>query len=92
MSELNGHTELQVFNAQYERENARERMQDAINTLNRAKEDLERYLANFDDAENDRERARQLNYAINYLVTNIQPNIRIDLLAHSQAELTRTGF
>jgi hypothetical protein len=91
MSELNGRTELQVFNAKYERENARERMQDAINTLNRAKEDLQRCMANFDDAENDRERARQVNYAINYLVTNIQPNIRIDLLAHSQAELTRTG-
>jgi len=92
MSELNGRIELQVLNANYERENARERIQDAIYTLKRAKDDLERCLANFDDAENDRERSRQLNFAIHYLVTNIQPNIRIDLLANSQAELTRTGL
>lgn len=92
MSEANGRTEFEVISANYEREIARERLQDAIKTLDRAKEDLERCLENFIDAETDRERARQLNYAINYLVSNIQPNVRIDLLAHSQAELVRTGL
>lgn len=92
MSKANGHNEFQVISANCEREVARERLQDAIKTLDRAKEDLVRCLENFNDDETDRERARQVNYAINYLVSNIQPNVRIDLLAHSQAELIRTGL
>ncbi len=30
-----------------------------------------------------------INYAINHLCCNIQPNLRIDLLADSQAELAK---
>jgi hypothetical protein len=32
-----------------------------------------------------------MNSAINHLVCNIQPNLRIDLLAESQAELAVLG-
>jgi hypothetical protein len=30
-----------------------------------------------------------MNYAINHLYSNIQPNLRIDLLADSQADLAK---
>ena len=70
---------------------ARERLQDSINTLQRAMYELERYAEKFDEAEDNVERAKVLNYSINHLVCNIQPNLRIDLLAHSQAELSKLG-
>ena len=83
--------ELQEIVAQQVREIAKERLQSAINSLQRAMYELERYAEKFDEAEDNVERAKVLNYSINHLVCNIQPNLRIDLLAHSQAELSKLG-
>ena len=83
--------ELQEIVAQQVREIAKERLQSAINSLQRAMYELERYAEKFDEAEDNLERAKVLNYSINHLVCNIQPNLRIDLLAHSQAELSKFG-
>lgn len=74
--------------ANYERSQARKRLQVAINTLQRAMHDLEVFQEKFDEAANDAERAQLLNSAVNHLTCNILPNCRIDLLANSQAELT----
>lgn len=73
--------------ANYERTQARKRLQSAINTLQRSMYDMECILEKLDEAKDDSERARHMNAAINHLVCNIQPNLRIDLLANSQAEL-----
>ena len=81
--------ELQEIAAQQVREMAKERLQSAINSLQRAMYALEVYADKFDNAATDYERAKVVNYAINYLYCNIQPNLRIDLLADSQAELAK---
>jgi hypothetical protein len=47
---------------------------------------LEVYADKYDNAGTDYERAKVINYAINHLYCNIQPNLRIDLLADSQAD------
>jgi len=84
--------ELQTLVEQQVRVIAKERLQSAINSLQRAMYELEVYADKFDNASTDYDRAKVINYAINHLYCNIQPNLRIDLLAHSQAELTRTGL
>ncbi len=77
--------------AQAARQSARESLENARNTLERALREMDGYLAKFDDAATDRDRARVINWSINHLVANIQPNLRIDLLADSQSELTKLG-
>ena len=81
--------ELQEIAAQQVREMAKERLQSAINSLHRAMYDLEVYADKFGNAATDYERGKVVNYAINHLYCNIQPNLRIDLLADSQAELAK---
>ena len=81
--------ELQEISAQQVRETAKERLQSAINSLQRAMYALEVYADKFDNAATDYERGKVINYAINHLYCNIQPNLRIDLLADSQAELAK---
>ena len=81
--------ERQEIVAQQVREIAKERLQSAINSLQRAMYDLEVYADKFDNAGTDYERGKVMNYAINHLYCNIQPNLRIDLLADSQAELAK---
>ncbi len=77
------------FVAEMTRKNARESLVNARNTLERALQEMGRYIAQFDDAATDRDRAKVLNWSINHLVCNIQPNLRIDLLADSQSELSK---
>ena len=81
--------ELQEISAQQVREMAKERLQSAINSLQRAMYALEVYADKLDNAATDCERGKVMNYAINHLYCNIQPNLRIDLLADSQAELAK---
>ena len=81
--------ELQEIAAQQVRDMAKERLQSAINSLQRAMYALEVYADKLDNAATDYERGKVINYAINYLYCNIQPNLRIDLLADSQAELAK---
>ena len=81
--------ELQEIAAQQVREMAKERLQSAINSLQRAMYALEVYADKFDNADTDYERGKVMNYAINHLYCNIQPNLRIDQLADSQAELAK---
>ena len=81
--------EIQEIVAKQVREIAKERLQSAINSLQRAMYDLEVYADKFDNAVTDYERGKVMNYAINHLYCNIQPNLRIDLLADSQAELAK---
>ena len=86
---MTANRELKELQAQQVREIAKERLQSAINSLQRAMYDLEVYSDKFDNASTDYERGKVVNYAINHLYSNIQPNLRIDLLADSQAELAK---
>lgn len=69
------------------REKANQRLQDALKILQRSMDEIERYQDRFQDCKSDSERAQVINWAVNYLVCNIMPNLRVDLLADSQAEL-----
>jgi len=77
--------------AKHARKQAHQRLQSAINCLQRSMYNMECFLEKLDSAKDDSERAQHINSAINYLVTGIQPNLRIDLLAESQAELAKLG-
>lgn len=87
----NSQNEIPTLYAIHVRQQAHERLQAAINCLQRSMFELECYLEKLDAAANDVQRAEIINAAINHLVTGIQPNLRIDLLAHSQAELCKLG-
>ena len=86
---MTANRELEAMQAQQLRKQAKQRLQSAINSLQRAMYDLEIYADKYDSAVTDYDRAKVINYAINYLYCNIQPNLRIDLLADSQAELAK---
>ena len=68
-------------------EQAKERMQDAANTLQRSMYELELYIERFEQATSDRELSKVVNRFLTYLASGITPNIRFDLLADSQAQL-----
>ncbi len=85
-------SDYQIIEANYIREKPTERLEDAINFLQRSAYDLELYAEKLEGAEDDRQRAQVMNWAINHLVCNILPNLRIELLANSQAELSKTGM
>lgn len=77
--------------ANYERTQAGKHLEFVINRLQRSMYDLECCLENLEAAKDDTERAKALNSAISHLVCSMQPNLRIDLLAQSQAELAILG-
>lgn len=81
--------ELDALQTQQVREQAKQRLQSAINSLQRAIYDLDVYADKYDSAVSDYDRAKVINYAIHHLYCNIQPNMRIDMLADSQAELAK---
>jgi hypothetical protein len=80
-------TDRLAIEAKLARTTASERLQAAINHLQRSMYEMECYQEKLAEATSDRERSQVLNWAINHLVCDIQPNLRIDLLATSQAEL-----
>jgi len=80
-------TDRLAIEAKSIRTSAYERLQAAINHLQRSMYEMERYQEKLEEATSDRKRSQVLNWAINHLICNIQPNLRIDLLATSQAEL-----
>lgn len=79
--------DIQAAQGQYLVKQVAERLQAAVNTLQRCMYEVDRYCERFSEAATDRERAQVVNWAINYLVCSITPNLRIDLLADSQAQL-----
>lgn len=84
-------TQCELLKAEHTRQQANQRLQSAINCLQRKMYSMECLLEKLDTAKDDAERARVFNSAINHLVTGIQPNLRIDLLADSQSELAKLG-
>ena len=69
------------------RDKAEQRLRDAVNVLHRSIDEINRYQERLLDCKTDVERSQVINWAVNYLVCSITPNLRIDLLADSQAEL-----
>ena len=84
-------TKTKSLVAKHVHKQAHQRLQSSINCLQNSVIRMEGILEQLDSAADDAERARALNAAIHYLVAGIQSNLRIDLLAVSQAELAKLG-
>lgn len=91
MKTQDNQTQCTLLKAKHTRQQANQLLQSAINCLQRNMYSMECLLEKLDTAKDDAERARVMNSAINHLVTGIQPNLRIDLLADSQSELAKLG-
>ena len=83
--------QFQALEHKHAVEQAAERMHDAVNTLERGINEMQRYIQRFDQATKDGERGKVINRFLSYLASGITPNIRFDLLADSQAQLTVFG-
>lgn len=80
--------QFQALQHKHAVEQAAERMHDAVNTLERGIDEMQRYIQRFDQATNDDERGKVINRFLTYLASGITANIRFDLLADSQAQLS----
>lgn len=55
--------------------------------LVRATQELEHYMREYDEAETPRDKARVLNWTVNYMASNILGNARLDMLADAIGRL-----
>ncbi len=78
-----------LIEGHYTRECGQQRIEDVIAQLDRIKLEVQRYAGRYTEAQDDAERAKVLNWTIHHITTNLMSNIRIDLLADSQAQLTK---
>ncbi|MFM7009446.1 MAG: hypothetical protein ACKO0Z_08985 [Betaproteobacteria bacterium] len=85
------HPTVIVYERELARERGLERIEQVIEQIDRFKREVQRYADRYADAENDAERAKVVNWTIHHITTNIVSNLRIDLLADSQAALARLG-
>jgi hypothetical protein len=74
---------------QLKQQNAREALVYARDILKRAIREIDTYIDYLDKAENNSKRAQIMNWALYYLVCNILPNVRLDLIANAQAEFSK---
>ena len=79
--------------ADYEIEYATRSGHDALSnaraTLERALAELDRYITRYEDAEDIKDKANVLNWALGHLATYVPNNVRLDMIATAQAELMR---
>ena len=66
---------------------ANEALETVRNTLERAVQEVGAYQLQIAGAQTHEKKAEIVNWAINYLASNIFPNLRLDQLAAAQAEL-----
>ena len=81
--------EQQALLTRHTQQQSRQALVYSRTILENALKELDGYLQQFDQSEDTQQRARVMNWAINYLVSNLHGNLRIDQLANQQAELTR---
>ena len=77
------------FQAHYAETSGRDALANARATMQRALEELDRYIARYDEAESLKDKANVLNWTLSHLATYVPNNVRLDLIAGAQAELVR---
>lgn len=75
------------FRAQQARQDAVDRLQAAVNHLQRSTYELEIYIEQIKSAQEDKQRSDVMSWAISSITCNIMPNLRVEMLARSQADL-----
>ena len=81
-------TEAQ-YTSRYAETSGRDALANARATMQRALEELDRYIERYDEAEQLKDKANVLNWTLNHLATYVPNNVRLDMIAGAQAELIR---
>lgn len=76
--------EMRTRNARHD---ALEALELTLRRLKEATKEIERYRDRYLEEDNLARQAAVVNWTVNHLVSNIQPNLRIDTLASAQAGL-----
>ena len=77
--------------AEYAEASGRDALANARATMQRALEELDRYIARYDEVEQLKDKANVLNWTLNHLATYVPNNVRLDMIAGAQAELIRAA-
>ncbi len=83
-------TEAQ-YTSRYAETSGRDALANARATMQRALEELDRYIERYDEAEQLKDKANVLNWTLSHLATYIPNNVRLDMIAGAQAELIRAA-
>ena len=75
---------------QLKQQNAKQALIYTRSILERAIHELDTYIDYLDKADSNSKRAQIMNWALHYLTCNILPNVRLDLIANAQAELSQS--
>jgi len=81
--------EIQTLNAE---RTARVALDQARATLERALRELDSHTERFEASETLSDKAKVMNWALNELASGIIPNLRLDMFAQAQVELTRADM
>jgi len=79
--------DLDTLMRQMTEQKAKDALLTARSTLERSLRELDHYIVRLDTAETLQDKSQVMNWALNALACNITPNLRLDLIAHAQAEL-----
>ncbi len=83
-------TEFQ-YTSRYAETSGRDALANARATMQRALEELDRYIERYDEAEQLKDKANVLNWTLSHLATYVPNNVRLDIIAGAQAELIRAA-
>lgn len=81
--------DIKKFELEYAVRNGRESLGVARETLARALQEVDHYIEKYEGSDDTAYKAQVLNWTINFLATFVSTNMRFDMLAQSQADLTR---
>ena len=83
-------TEAQ-YTSRYAETSGRDALANARATMQRALEELVRYIERYNEAEQLKDKANVLNWTLSHLATYVPNNVRLDMIAGAQAELIRAA-
>ena len=77
------------YEVEYATRSGHDALANARATLERALAELDHYITRYEGAEDIKDKANVLNWALGHLATYVPNNVRLDIIATAQAELMR---
>ena len=77
------------YEVEYATRSGHDALANARATLERALVELDHYITRYEDAQEIKDKANVLNWALGHLATYVPNNVRLDMIATAQAELMR---
>lgn len=81
----------QSYEIEYATQSGRDALSNARATMQRAIDELDRYIKRYEEVERLKDKAQVLNYSLTHLATYLPNNVRLDTIANAQSELIRTA-